>query len=80
MRPKGYFFFHLNLAFSSVNKGSWGTIIDRCYWPILDIISELEVPLGIELSGWTLKGIQETCPEWVDKFRQLLSEGKCELI
>lgn len=80
MHPKGYFIFHLNLAFSSVDKSSWSTIIDRCYWPLLDIISDLNVPLGIELSGWTLNGIQETCPKWVDRFRELLSAGKCELI
>ena len=80
MHPKGYFVFHLNLAFSSVDKGSWSTIVDRCYWPLLEIISDLQVPLGIELSGWTLNGIQETCPKWVVKFRQLLAEGKCELI
>lgn len=80
MAPKGYFVFHLNLAFSSVDRESWSTIIKRCYWPLLDIISDLEIPLGIELSGWTLNGIQDTDPEWVDKFRQLLNEGKCELI
>ena len=80
MHPKGYFVFHLNLAFSSVNKDSWSTIIDKCYWPLLEIISDLQVPLGIELSGWTLNGIQETCPEWVTRFRQLLAEGSCELI
>lgn len=80
MHPKGYFIFHLNLAFSSVDKGSWSTIVDNCYWPLLEIISDLKVPLGIEVSGWTLIKIQETCPEWVDKFRQLLSEEKCELI
>lgn len=80
MHPKGYFVFHLNLAFSSVDKSSWGAIVDRCYWPLLDIVSDLQVPLGIELSAWTLNGIQETCPEWVDKFKQLLGDGKCELI
>jgi len=80
MKPKGYLIFHLNLAFSSIEKHDWSIVIEKCYWPLLDIISDLQVPLGIELSGWTLNGIQETCPKWVDKFRQLLAEGKCELI
>lgn len=80
MHPKGYFIFHLNLAFSSVDEGSWSTIVDRCYWPLLDTISDLQVPLGIELSGWTLNRLHEVCPEWVYKFRQLLAEHKCELI
>ncbi len=77
---KGYFVFHLNLAFSSVDKDSWNTVISKCYWPLLEIASELDVPIGIELSGWTLNGIQETCPEWVEAFKKLLSQKKCELI
>lgn len=80
MRPKGYFIFHLNLAFSSIEKSSWQTVIDKCYWPILDIISDLDVPIGIELTGWTLNNINNICPEWVDKFKLLLEEEKCELI
>ncbi len=80
MRPTGYFIFHLNLAFSSIEKHAWSTVIEKCYWPLLDIASKLEVPLGIELSAWTLQGIQETSPEWVSQFRQLIRDGKCELI
>lgn len=80
MKPKGYFIFHLNLAFSSVDKSAWSSIIEKCYWPILDIISDLNVPIGIELTGWTLNNIHKSCPEWTDKFKQLLNDGKCELI
>jgi hypothetical protein len=45
MHPKKYFLFHLNLVFSSVDKGSWITIVDRYYWLLLDIISDLKVSM-----------------------------------
>jgi hypothetical protein len=80
MKPNAYLIFHLNLAFSSIDKHHWNTVVERCYWPLLDIISDLDIPLGIELSAWTLNGILETSPEWVSRFRELLHEGKCELI
>ena len=36
--------------------------------------------LGIELSGLTLSRINELSPEWIIKFKNLLSEKKCELV
>ena len=74
------FCFSPKFSFSSVDKDSWDTVINNCYWPLLEIITDLDVPLGIELPGWTLNAIQETCPEWVEAFKNLLSEKKCELI
>lgn len=80
MKAKGYFFFHLNLAFSSIDEGDWPIVIDKCYWPLLNIISDLQLPLGIEMSGWTLSSIQKVCPTWVSELRKYIAEGKCELI
>lgn len=80
MKPKAYLIFHLNLAFSSIDKSDWPTVIERCYWPLLDMISKYEIPLGIEITGWTLNRIFETDPEWVNTFKELLEDGKCELV
>jgi hypothetical protein len=80
MKPQAYLIFHLNLAFSSIDRSSWSEIIERCYWPLLDIISDQDIPLGIEVTGWTLNNIQEKCPEWTLEFKKLLEKGKCELI
>lgn len=80
MTRKAYLFFHLNLAFSSIEKNDRITVIEKCYDPILDIVEELGIPIGIELSGWTLEQIQLLKPDWVIRFKKLLSHNACELI
>lgn len=77
---KIYAIFHLNLAFSSIDEDSHLSVIEQCYWPILKLIETHEIPLGLELSAFTLESIENIAPKWVDKFRQLLAQGKCELL
>lgn len=72
--------FHLNLAYSSIDEAQRPEVIEKCYWPLLDLIERRDVPFGIELSGWTLGQIQCLSPDWVRAFKQLLSEKRCELI
>lgn len=76
----GYLIFHLNLAFSSIEKDSRTDVIQRCYWPLLDFAEDLEVPIGIELTGWTLQQINDLDAEWILRFRDLLAGQHCELI
>ncbi len=80
MQPLAYAVFHLNLAFSSIEAESRPEIIARCYRPLLQLAAEHEIPIGIELSGWTLEQIAELEPSWVEDFRSLLDAGHCELI
>ena len=40
-------FFHLNLAFSSIEEEQRGEVIERCYWPLLELAQECG-PIGIE--------------------------------
>ena len=80
MKSKGYLIFHLNLAFSSIEEEARSDVVQSCYFPLLDIIEDTEIPIGIELTGWTLKKIEEINPEWVKRFKGLLSDKKCELI
>ena len=72
-------FFHLNLAFSSIEEGQRPKVIERCYWPLLEL-AEKHPGLGLELSGYTLEEIQRLDQAWVAKARQLLSDGRIELI
>ncbi|WP_415905085.1 hypothetical protein ACMXYW_02405 [Neptuniibacter sp. QD48_55] len=72
--------FHLNLAFSSIPEEERPNVIAKCYWPLLKIIETHQIPLGIELTGFTLQEINNYDPAWVTKFSQLLNAGKCELI
>ncbi len=78
--PSAYLFFHCNLEFSSIPVADRSLVVDRCYQAILHIARELNIPVGIELSGQTLEHIATINPSWLEDFRQLLDQGKCELI
>jgi len=80
MSPKGYLIFHLNLCFSSIEEEAWPDVIQKCYSPLLELIERTGVPIGIELTGWTLKQIEKIDPAWIVRFKVLLEAGHCELI
>ncbi len=75
-----YNFFHLNLAYSAIEEEDRAKVVERCYWPLLRLARERNLPFGIELSGYTLECIAELDPEWVMELRSLIHEGPCELI
>ncbi len=76
----GYYVFHLNLAFSSIEEDQRGTVIEKCYWPLLQISEKLGLPFGIELTGYTLEEIQRLDPAWIIAFRKGLEAGRLELL
>jgi hypothetical protein len=80
MNPKGYLIFHLNLAFSSIEEEARTDVIKKCYYPLLELVKQTGIPIGLELTGWTLKQIVSIDPEWVEILKSLLKAGKCELI
>jgi hypothetical protein len=80
MKVKGYLIFHLNLAFSSIEENSRLNVIQKCYHPLLDLIEKTGIPMGVELTGWTLKQIKKADPLWIKRFKLLLDNGSCELI
>jgi hypothetical protein len=77
---QGYLIFHLNLAFSSIKTEARPEVISKCYWPLLDMVEHTGIPIGIELTGWTLQQIALLDPLWVDRFSKLLENNQCELI
>lgn len=77
---QGYLIFHLNLAFSSINTEARPDVISKCYWPLLELAESTGIPVGIELTGWTLQQIALLDQSWVDRFQQMLVVGQCELI
>jgi hypothetical protein len=77
---QAFLIFHLNLAFSSIAETQRPTVIERCYTPLLDLAEEQDIPLGIELTGWTLRRIAELAPAWIARLRRLLAAGRCELV
>ena len=79
-QAKGYLIFHLNLAFSSIEEEKRPEVIQQCYEPLLDLIEKTGIPIGIELTGWTLQQIEQIDPKWIKRFKTLLNNGSCELI
>ena len=54
-------FFHLNLAFSSIEEEQRGDVISRCYWPLL-VLCEAHGPIGIEATGLRWKKSPRVIP------------------
>jgi hypothetical protein len=72
-------FFHLNLAFSSIEEEQRAEVIAKCYWPLLRL-AQSHGPIGIEASGFTLEEIAARDPDWIAMARDLLAKGRIELI
>ncbi|MBV9542333.1 MAG: glycoside hydrolase family 57, partial [Alphaproteobacteria bacterium] len=72
-------FFHLNLAFSSIEEERRGEVIERCYWPLLGL-AERHAHIGIEVSGYTLEEIAARDPTWIVKARELVAANQVTLI
>lgn len=71
-------FFHLNLAFSSIEEAQRGDVIARCYWPLLRLAEKY--PLGIEASGFTLEEIERRDPDWIAALKRSIDESRVEFI
>lgn len=77
---KVYSVFHLNLAFSSIEKIQRLDVIHNCYWPLLKLAKENQLPFGIEATGYTLEKMASIDPAWIKELRRLTTEGPCEFI
>ncbi len=75
-----FLFFHLNLAFSSIEEEVRPEVIRRCYWPLLRLVRSQRLPTGIEISGYTLEVIASIDPLWVEELKNLCDEGLVEFI
>jgi hypothetical protein len=58
----------------------WADVIRTCYHPLLDLIKKTGIPIGTELTGWTLKQIEQIDIAWVERFKALINTEICELI
>lgn len=72
--------FHLNLAFSSLRSDRRAAVIERCYEPMLDLATSTRFPIGIEATGWTLERIAELDPDWIERARALIADGRIEFV
>ena len=81
MTPLNLFaIFHLNLAYSSIEEEQRATVVERCYGPLLQLAEKYRLPFGIEATAYTLEAAAQADPAWLDKLRELVAEGPCELV
>jgi len=75
-----YTVFHLNLAYSSIEEDQHARVMKECYWPLIRMAKLLQLPLGIEASGYTLEVAARLDPRWLDEMRELVTDGPCEFV
>lgn len=76
-----YKIFHANLAFSSIEEEKIGQVIDKSYFPLLDLLEKNDqIKIGLEISGYSLEKIMQLRPNWIKKLKYLYSSGRIELL
>ncbi|RLA77336.1 MAG: glycoside hydrolase family 57, partial [Epsilonproteobacteria bacterium] len=75
-----YKIYHGNLAFSAIEEETLPEVIDKTYFPLLELIEKDNLKVGLELSAYSLEKVQELRPNWIAKFKELHSKGLIELI
>jgi hypothetical protein len=66
--------------FSSIPEEQRSEVIRRCYWPLLRATERTGMPIGVELTGYTLSVIEALDPTWITGFKELHTKGLVELI
>ncbi|HEY3272484.1 MAG TPA: hypothetical protein VGJ92_01905 [Methanocella sp.] len=75
-----YTSFHSNLKFSSIPEDQYSLVLDRCYWPLLDLLDDYDVSLGIEFPASTLEIINGIDSDYIDTLKGQWKAGRCEVI
>ena len=75
-----YSIFHLNTSFSSIEKKQIPDIINRCYWPLLELASLDGIKISIEASASTLLDIYKFDKTLINRLKYLIKLGGCEFI
>ena len=55
-------------------------MLKYCYWPLLNLIENLKLPIGIEATGYTLEEIHNIDPKFINKLKFLIKKKYCEFI
>ena len=71
-------FFHLNIAFSSIEEEQRATVVRDCYRPLLTLAKHY--PIGLEATAYTLEAIRKADPNWLDELAALIAAGRIEFI
>lgn len=80
MKKTYYKLFHGNLAFSAIPSEQLGEVIDKTYFPFLELVEKSKAKLALEISAYSLEIIKRLRPNWIKKFKSLYEIGLVELI
>jgi predicted glycosyl hydrolase (DUF1957 family) len=72
--------FHINLCYSSIEEEQKTEVIKKCYWPLLNIIEKLKIPVAIEATGFSLEEIEKRDKTFIKKLKFLINKNYCEFI
>lgn len=72
--------FHLNLDFSCVAPEDAGRVLDRCAWPLVDLLRIPGVSLGLEAPASSLSLLATLDPLLLDAIRDAVAAGRLELV
>jgi hypothetical protein len=75
-----YTSFHANLNFSSIPEDQYSSVLDKCYWPALDLLKNYNMKLGLEFPASTLKIIDEMDNGFTSTLKKYWSKSRCEII
>ena len=73
-------FYHLNIMFSSIPVEKRREVINKCYWPLLEITKRHQIPISIEASALTLEIINDLDKSWIKELNKCIEDGLCEFI
>lgn len=74
-----YSVYHCNLMFSSIEVEKRAEVIQKCYWPLLNL-AENGYKISLEASAITLEYILELDKCWIEELKKLIVEEKIEFI
>ena len=75
-----YTSFHSNLKFSSIPEDQYSSVLDKCYWPALDLLKDYKVNLGFEFPASTLEIINEMDVGFINTLKKYWFNSRCEVI
>jgi len=66
--------------YSSIEEEQRRAVINNCYWPLLRLAKELNLPFGVEASACTLEIAAALDPDFMKELRSLTNQGSIEFI
>lgn len=75
-----YTSFHSNLKFSSIPEDQYSSVLDKCYWPALDLLKDYNVNLGFEFPASTLEIIDGMDDGFTSTLKRCWSKSRSEVI